>query len=125
MSVVQNEDTVFAYGSGRIDPVKAKNPGLVYDAHKADYIQMLCNMGYGSRLISGDNSSCPKERTGEAKDLNYPSIGCYVADLKPFKSNFTRTVTNVGFANSTYKAKVTCSGSEQCWQFDRSWMEDG
>ncbi|XP_010262905.2 PREDICTED: subtilisin-like protease SBT4.3 [Nelumbo nucifera] len=115
MSAVKNEDTVFAYGSGHIDPVKAKNPGLVYDAHKENYIEMLCNMGYDSRkvrLISGDNSSCPKARTGEAKDLNYPSMGRYVPDLKPFKTNFTRTVTNVGFPNSTYKAKVTSSGPE-------------
>nr|DAD41066.1 TPA_asm: hypothetical protein HUJ06_015389 [Nelumbo nucifera] len=113
MSSAQNEDAEFAYGAGHIDPVKARNPGLVYDAQKGDYIQMLCNIGYDSkrvRLISGDNSSsCPKQANGKgsAKDLNYPSMGLYIDGFKAFNSNFTRTVTNVGFPNSTYKAKVT------------------
>nr|DAD41141.1 TPA_asm: hypothetical protein HUJ06_015464 [Nelumbo nucifera] len=99
----QNEGAEFAYGAGHIDPVKARNPGLVYDAQK----------GYDSRrvrLISGDNSSsCPKQANGKgsAKDLNHPSMGLYIDGFKAFNSNFTRTVTNVGFPNSTYKAKVT------------------
>ncbi|KAF8397397.1 hypothetical protein HHK36_016310 [Tetracentron sinense] len=100
------QDREFAYGSGHIDPVKAVNPGLVYDTSGGDYLEIQCHNGYTTkeiRLIAGDNSSCPKrELTRATKDLNYPSMA---TDVR--KSNFTRTVTNVGFPNSTYTATVT------------------
>ncbi|RVW56928.1 Subtilisin-like protease SBT4.4 [Vitis vinifera] len=105
-----NPDGELAYGSGHIDPVKARSPGLVYDASKEDYIKMMCTMGYDTnqvRLISGDNStSCPKDGKGSPRDLNYPSMAAKVDPKKPFAVKFPRTVTNVGFANSTYKAKI-------------------
>ncbi|KAL6341539.1 hypothetical protein AAG906_032659 [Vitis piasezkii] len=105
-----NPDGELAYGSGHIDPVKARSPGLVYDASKEDYIKMMCTMGYDTnqvRLISGDNStSCPKDSKGSPRDLNYPSMAAKVDPKKPFAVKFPRTVTNVGFANSTYKAKI-------------------
>ncbi|KAF8397396.1 hypothetical protein HHK36_016309 [Tetracentron sinense] len=100
----------FAYGAGHIDPVKALNPGLVYESLKADYINFLCSMGYDTekvRSISGDKSSCPKDVKGTPMDLNYPSMAAHVDGSKAFTVKFSRTVTNVGIANSTYKATVT------------------
>ncbi|KAK3026625.1 hypothetical protein RJ639_040652, partial [Escallonia herrerae] len=44
MNATKNQEAEFAYGAGHIDPVKATNPGLVYDTLKEDYIQMLCNL---------------------------------------------------------------------------------
>lgn len=102
-------DGELAFGSGHVDPVKAVSPGLVYEAFKADYIMMMCSMGYDTktvRVISGDDSSCPNDTTGSAKDLNYPSMAVKVEVGKSFKVEFPRTVTNVGSANSTYKAQV-------------------
>ncbi|XP_077236864.1 subtilisin-like protease SBT4.13 [Tasmannia lanceolata] len=99
----------FGYGAGNIDPVKAVDPGLVYDASKDDYIQMLCAQGYTTqkvRLISGDNSSCPSGTTLSVRDLNYPSMAVKVESGRPFEANFSRIVTNIGLANSTYKATV-------------------
>ncbi|XP_021833692.1 subtilisin-like protease SBT4.3 isoform X2 [Prunus avium] len=97
----------FAYGSGHINPVKAIDPGLVYEASKEDYVKLLC-MKYEEsmvRLISGDNSSCPTgSEKGSLVDLNYPSMGAKVAAVEPFTVKFHRTVKNVGLANSTYKA---------------------
>ena len=39
----------FAYGSGQINPTEAVDPGLVYDASKEDYINLLCSLGYDMR----------------------------------------------------------------------------
>ncbi|RWR75991.1 subtilisin-like protein protease SBT4.3 isoform X1 [Cinnamomum micranthum f. kanehirae] len=104
----KNVDMEFAYGAGQINPVKAVNPGLVYDANKDDYIQFLCNEGYTAeeiRLISGVKFECRKT-DGTAGDLNYPSIQLLVDKNRTFSRNFSRSVTNVGTPVSTYKAVV-------------------
>ncbi|CAN6559495.1 unnamed protein product [Malus baccata var. baccata] len=105
-------DGEFAFGSGHINPVKAIDPGLVYEASKEDYMKLLCTRYDEStvRLISGDNSSCP---TGPEKgspvvvELIYPSMGAEVAAMEPFTVKFHRRVKNVGLANSTYNAKIS------------------
>ncbi|KAF5206693.1 Subtilisin-like protease [Thalictrum thalictroides] len=100
-----NPDADLAYGAGHINPIKAINPGLVYEALESDYLKMLCNIGYTTkqiRTLSGHNSNCSKHLNGSPRDLNYPSMISDVAE-----ANFTRTVTNVGVANSTYTAKIT------------------
>lgn len=102
----RHEDLEFAYGSGQINPAHAINPGLVYDANDTDYINFLCKQGYNTatvRLITGDNSSvCTSTLIGRAWDLNYPSFSLAVEDGMSINGVFTRTVTNVGSANSTY-----------------------
>ncbi|WRX35380.1 Peptidase S8/S53 domain - like 10 [Theobroma cacao] len=106
-----NPDGELAYGSGHVNPVKATDPGLVYEVVKGDYIKFLCSIGYDSeklRRISGDNSTCSK--TSEnilPRDLNYPSLTAQILPDKSFTVGFHRTVTNVGIASSTYKAKVS------------------
>ncbi|XP_026460996.1 subtilisin-like protease SBT4.6 [Papaver somniferum] len=110
MNNTKNSGAEFAYGSGQIDPVKALNPGLVYDAHADDYVQYLCGMGYDSskvKLIT--NSTCPGGRTtpDQPRNLNYPSFGAHVEEGKKINLKFTRTVTNVDTTSSTYKVKIT------------------
>jgi subtilisin family serine protease len=101
----------YAYGSGNVNPQQALHPGLVYDITKQDYVQMLCNYGYDEnkiKQISGDNSSCHEapERS-LLKDINYPAMVIpVVPDNKPFHVKIHRTITNVGFPNSTYKATL-------------------
>ncbi|GAV78317.1 Peptidase_S8 domain-containing protein/Inhibitor_I9 domain-containing protein, partial [Cephalotus follicularis] len=112
MSSTRNPQAEFAYGSGHINPVEAINPGLVYEASNADYISMLCGLGYNVsqiRQISGDNSSCQGENKTSPKDLNYPAMTALVSPSKSFKITFRRKVTNVGIATSTYKPKVFSS----------------
>ncbi|KAL4572678.1 hypothetical protein LXL04_019460 [Taraxacum kok-saghyz] len=61
MSADINTDAEFAYGAGNVNPMKAMNPGLVYDAVELDYISFLCQGGYNSRditIIIGVNSDC-------------------------------------------------------------------
>ncbi|XP_068634602.1 subtilisin-like protease SBT4.3 [Aristolochia californica] len=112
MSRRSNKDAEFAYGAGQIDPVKAVDPGLVYDIQKSDYIQMLCNQGYSTkqiRLISGDTSTCPHVPVGTVRDLNYPTMAVRIVAESSFSVNFSRTVTNVGSPDSTYKATISPS----------------
>ncbi|KAL6585272.1 hypothetical protein OROMI_004561 [Orobanche minor] len=102
----------FAYGAGHVDPVKAVYPGLVYDISAQDYIKHLCDLGYNTstvRKITGDNTSCPGSSKLNIKhnELNYPTMTAKVhSSSKAFKVKFFRTVTNVGRAESRYKAKI-------------------
>ncbi|KAJ6895542.1 hypothetical protein NC651_021911 [Populus alba x Populus x berolinensis] len=110
MNVTERSEGEFAFGSGHVNPVAAIHPGLVYETQKSDYIQLFCGLGYSAekiRQISGDNSSCSKAaRNTLPRDLNYPSMAAKVAAEESFTIKFHRTVTNVGNANSTYKAKI-------------------
>uniref|UniRef100_A0A162B3L1 Uncharacterized protein n=1 Tax=Daucus carota subsp. sativus TaxID=79200 RepID=A0A162B3L1_DAUCS len=110
MDEAKNPHGEFAYGSGHLDPVKAVNPGLVYEVSKQDYIKMLCSIGFNSsklRIISGDNStSCVAAETFTPKDLNYPAMTINVTKNKVFTVSFPRRVTNVGLSNTTYKAHI-------------------
>nr|XP_028944350.1 subtilisin-like protease SBT4.4 [Malus domestica] len=104
-----NDTGVFAYGFGHIDPVKAINPGLVYETSEDDHIKLLCTV-YDEgkvRLITGENITCPKDPAKwSPRDHNYPLMGAKVDPMKPFTVQFHRTVKNVGLANSTYRAKI-------------------
>ncbi|KAM5583482.1 subtilisin-like protease SBT4.3 [Rosa sericea] len=116
MNNTNNAPAEFAYGSGHINPVKAIDPGLVYETSKEDFINLLC-MDYDEakvRLISGDNSTCPTgSDKGSPKDLNYPSMAAAnITPKKPFTINFHRTVKNVGLANSTYNATIFQSSKD-------------
>ncbi|GMY39337.1 cucumisin-like [Fagus crenata] len=110
MSAKKNPDAEFAYGAGNINPLKASNPGLIYDIDALDYIKFLCAQGYHTTLlrhITGDKSICPEGSAGTAFDLNYPSIALSTPLSKAISHVFNRTVTNVGSPTSTYKAIVT------------------
>lgn len=111
MSPNLNPEAEFAYGAGQLNPLKAVSPGLVYDVEELDYIKFLCGQGYDTktlRIITGDNSSCSfEEIKGAARDLNYPAFALSVSSSELINHVFSRTVTNVGSPNSTYKAKLT------------------
>ncbi|OIV98691.1 hypothetical protein TanjilG_24862 [Lupinus angustifolius] len=107
-----SEDDIgeYAYGSGHVNPIPAIDPGLVYDISLEDYIQMLCNLGYDNgkvKLISGKDNACSHAPNRSfVKNLNYPALAIDVKPMTSFTIQFNRTVTNVGLANSTYKATI-------------------
>lgn len=112
MSAVTNTDAEFAYGSGHIDPVKATDPGLIYDAGEIDYIKFLCGQGYNAtqlQLLTGENITCSQETNGTVWDLNYPSFALSTQPGTSITRVFHRTVTNVWSASSTYKATIAAS----------------
>ncbi|XP_028789429.1 cucumisin-like [Neltuma alba] len=103
-------DAEFAYGSGHINPTKALNPGLVYDANETDYINFLCGQGYNDTLlqvVTGESKTCSGVTHGSVWDLNYPSFAVSTTSTEFDTRVFTRTVTNVGSPTSTYEATVS------------------
>ncbi|KAE8674989.1 L-ascorbate oxidase-like protein [Hibiscus syriacus] len=72
--------TPFEMGAGQVNPLKALDPGLIYDMNTSDYIPFLCNMGYTEQRINmivlpspGVDTSCRNVHETNA-NLNYPSI---------------------------------------------------
>ncbi|XP_008785921.2 subtilisin-like protease SBT3 [Phoenix dactylifera] len=103
--------TPLAIGSGHIEPNRALDPGLVYDASTDDYVRLLCAMKYTSKQIKTITKTYSFDCSHASLDLNYPS---FIAFFNPNKTaasdevvqEFRRTVTNVGDAVVTYNAKV-------------------
>lgn len=109
MTANNNTDAELAYGSGHINPLKARFPGLVYDLGVADYVSFLCGQGYSNKnlqLITGDNSTCSTAKNTTVYDLNYPSFAVSTLSGGSVSHIFHRTVSNVGFATSRYQATV-------------------
>ncbi|XP_042428646.1 cucumisin [Zingiber officinale] len=95
-----------SYGAGLLNPVKAVDPGLVYDAGASDYVQMLCNSGYNKTamlIITGDAGSCSNGTNGTARDLNYPTMALHVKHDKTFAVKKFSSIGGV----SKYKATVS------------------
>ncbi|KAM0858278.1 hypothetical protein ACQ4PT_047940 [Festuca glaucescens] len=101
--------TPFVRGAGHVDPNRALNPGLVYDADTADYISFLCALGYPPSLIAvftrdGSVADC-SAKPARSGDLNYPAF----ATVFSYKDSVTyhRVVRNVGSNSSAvYEAKI-------------------
>ncbi|WCJ26094.1 Subtilisin-like protease [Euphorbia peplus] len=100
------ESTVFDMGAGHVNPNRASDPGLVYDIQPEDYIPYLCGLGYSDKevgliiqgsVVCSNNSSIPEAQ------LNYPSFSIKLGSTP---KTYTRTVTNVGQANSGYTLEM-------------------
>ncbi|XP_073314774.1 subtilisin-like protease SBT4.3 [Primulina huaijiensis] len=114
MNATKDPKAEFSYGAGHIDPVKAADPGLVYEILPDDYIKFLCNSGYDAstlKKIFGISIRCPDKKT--SNDLNYPAITFrFVSpsnESATFSAQFNRTVTNVGSEKSIYEAITSSS----------------
>jgi hypothetical protein len=97
---------VFATGAGHVNPVKANDPGLVYDIQPEDYVPYLCGLGYSDReieVIVQWKVKCSDVKSIPEAQLNYPSFSILLGSESQF---YTRTLTNVGFANSTYRVEL-------------------
>ncbi|KAL5815320.1 hypothetical protein ACOSQ4_025961 [Xanthoceras sorbifolium] len=96
---------VFATGAGHVNPSRATDPGLVYDIQPDDYILYLCGLGYNNeevRILAHRAVMCSNMTSIPEGQLNYPSFS---VTLGPSQT-FTRTVTNVGKANTSYYVMV-------------------
>lgn len=98
---------VFATGSGHVNPSRASDPGLVYDVEPRDYIPYLCGLLYTDReigMITQERVRCDQVSSIHESQLNYPSFSVVFGSQV---QTYTRTVTNVGEANSSYVVKVS------------------
>ncbi|KAH1106304.1 hypothetical protein J1N35_010072 [Gossypium stocksii] len=96
---------VFATGAGHVNPSRADKPGLIYDIQPDDYIPYLCGLGYKDEevgTIAHRSVKCSEKPSIPEGEINYPSFSI---KLGPSQT-YTRTVTNVGEANSAYEVKV-------------------
>ncbi|AES94153.1 subtilisin-like serine protease [Medicago truncatula] len=97
---------IFATGAGHVNPVKANDPGLVYDIEPEDYVPYLCGLGYSDKeieVIVQRKVKCSNVKSIPEAQLNYPSFSILLGSDSQY---YTRTLTNVGFANSTYKVEL-------------------
>ncbi|KAG5563603.1 hypothetical protein RHGRI_006147 [Rhododendron griersonianum] len=95
----------FDIGGGNVNPIKAVDPGLIYNISVHDYIQYLCALGYSNKSITRLTRTNPKcmKNNRYILNLNLPSI-----TIPNFKKTATvsRMVTNVGEITSVYEAQV-------------------
>jgi subtilisin family serine protease len=98
----QNGLLPWSQGSGHIDPQKANDPGLVYNAGKNDWVKYQCKVNKAAVLPASD---CTTIGTlDETYNLNLPSITVSTVTGSTIVS---RNVTNVGASSATYTAAVT------------------
>ncbi|WP_180536838.1 S8 family serine peptidase [Micrococcus luteus] len=89
----------FAGGAGFVDPLKALDPGLVFDSDQQDWYDYLAGQG-----IAWSNTGEPvSEHPIPAAELNVPSLA--ISELYGSQT-VTRTLKNVGGNNGTWTARV-------------------
>ncbi|KAF2315722.1 hypothetical protein GH714_040254 [Hevea brasiliensis] len=101
----------YDHGAGHINPLKALDPGLIYDIEAQDYFEFLCTQGLSPTQLKVfgkyANRKCQKSLASPG-DLNYPSISVVFPDNTSISFlTLHRTVTNVGPPVSSYHAVVS------------------
>ncbi|XP_031097616.1 subtilisin-like protease SBT1.7 [Ipomoea triloba] len=100
---------IFTVGAGQVNPSRANDPGLVYDVAPEDYVPYLCGLGYTDKqvsLILRRNVTC--STSIQEAELNYPSFSLNFVNTTSTSGSqtYTRTVTNVGEASSSYTVEI-------------------
>ncbi|XP_015070573.1 CO(2)-response secreted protease-like isoform X1 [Solanum pennellii] len=103
-------------GAGELNPIKALNPGLIFETTMNDYYNFLCYYGYKEKEIrlivsKKNNFNCPRNSTSTTKKelishMNYPSISIEKLDQNYGVSRVKRVAMNVGSPNATYTSSI-------------------
>lgn len=103
--------TPYDHGAGHVNPIKALDPGLVYDIRAQDYFEFLCALSMTTSELSVfskfSKRTC-RHSLANPGDLNYPSISAVFPENANVSSIVLhRTVTNVGPPVSDYHVVVS------------------
>uniref|UniRef100_A0A1D1ZCI7 Subtilisin-like protease n=1 Tax=Anthurium amnicola TaxID=1678845 RepID=A0A1D1ZCI7_9ARAE len=96
-----------AAGAGLVNPLRATDPGLVYDVGFGDYVRYLCGLGYSDAQVSataGHSVECAVTGKLDAEQLNHPSISVKLGASAT--KVVVRTLTNARCSSALYRAKV-------------------
>ena len=97
-----NPLVIFRQGAGHVQPNKAADPGLVYNAGWNDWLAFLC----GTTAAVGPSTCSSLTGAGYSTDpSNYNGASIAIGSLAGTQT-VTRKVTNVGTAAATYTASV-------------------
>ena len=104
--------TPFDFGSGVVNPIKALQPGLVYETSTEDYLGFLCNYGLTSKqikIIAGNETyQCPSgAKVDLISNMNYPSIA--ISMLDKGSTTISRSLTSLN-PDQASTFKVTIDG---------------
>lgn len=103
-----------AMGAGLIDPNRALDPGLIYDATPQDYVNLLCAMNFTQAQILAITRSKDYNCSSPSYDVNYPSFVAFSVDKSvAVERKFRRSVTYVGDGPAVYTARVSSSNGTQ------------
>ncbi|KAK6781451.1 hypothetical protein RDI58_019247 [Solanum bulbocastanum] len=97
---------IFAIGAGHVNPSRANDPGLIYDTEFKDYLPYLCGLNYTNRQVGNllqRKVDCKEVKRIPEAQLNYPSFSIALGEIS---QTYTRTVTNVGEAKSSYSVEI-------------------
>ncbi|XP_047053182.1 subtilisin-like protease SBT1.4 [Lolium rigidum] len=98
----------FQMGAGHVDPNRALDPGLVYNAESHDYISFMCALGYTTQqiaILTGGSTAkdiCSEHEDIAVGDHNYPAFSVAFKSSDD-KVTQRRIVRNVGsHVNAVY-----------------------
>ncbi|CAL9178233.1 unnamed protein product [Musa hybrid cultivar] len=102
--------STYDHGAGHIQPLKAVDPGLVYDITPEDYFEFLCSQKLTSvqmKVFTKHSNRTCKHSLASPGNLNYPAMSAVFRQQPATTLTLQRVVTNVGPAVSTYGVKVS------------------
>ncbi|KAL8159796.1 hypothetical protein V2J09_001333 [Rumex salicifolius] len=101
--------TPFNFGSGHLNPTKARDPGLVYDLGNADIAEYMCYFANQDWVRREFDMMIECNGAQPLYNLNYPSISV-VSEAWPV--TVTRTLTYVGGADQpkVFTAEIEAPG---------------
>ncbi|XP_058113264.1 subtilisin-like protease SBT1.6 [Magnolia sinica] len=113
-----NAASPFDIGAGHLHPVRAVDPGLVYDVGPNDLVNFLCGLNYTDeqmKIVTGKRLSCVKD--GVDREMNYPAFVVVMEEIGVAGGVFERRLKKVSEDEGVvyYRAKVVGLEGFRVW----------
>ncbi|KAF6138089.1 hypothetical protein GIB67_033503 [Kingdonia uniflora] len=93
-------------GAGQIDPNRALNPGLIYDAGIKDYDNFICSLNFKMLQLLTIVTSSSYNCLNSSSHLNYPTFIASFSETSPTTQEFKKIMTNVGDSSFNYSVEL-------------------